>query len=334
MAVNQPSRRETIDEPQHSSRPPGAPPPPTVPAPPSASPLPPGVGLPAPSPPVPPGPSPYSAQPAGAYSIPPVVLPEAPRGNGVPTGVWLAAALIAFLVVGGAIGYTISALGSKQNSSTVVALDASTTQVAPPVAPAADPNQGSSPQVVPATPDTVSHGRPAPTAQPTPTAAQVTSPPATSPPAPEVADEPPPPGRYLLGPLSFSVSSEYTPTKQGEPRDDGALRSEFAGSGGRQIVVEVNPGKVDGPPLQGAQELASSFRDQGRLIDEPFETQVGDVSTAVLNVNGTDGEFRADHFFNFDGNGMAVVGIDQVSIDNADAIARDVIVTVDSGSGS
>ena len=136
-------------------------------------------------------------------------------------------------------------------------------------------------------------------------------------------------GDYTLGIISFDVPSGFTPTVVAERRDDGALRSEFQGPGGQQVVVEFNPdGATDG--LATAQELAGTFRDQGRLLREPYADQVEGKSTGVLAIRGSEGDFRSDHFFVYDGNGMAVMGIDLSSLDAADSLARSVIPTISS----
>lgn len=112
-----------------------------------------------------------------------------------------------------------------------------------------------------------------------------------------------------------------------ERRDDGALRSEFAGPGGQQVVVEVNPdSSSDG--LATAQELAGNFHDEGRLLREPYADEVGGNTTGVLAIRGTGGDFRSDHFLIYDGIGMAVLGIDLSSLDAADSLARSVIPTI------
>jgi hypothetical protein len=81
-------------------------------------------------------------------------------------------------------------------------------------------------------------------------------------------------GAYTLGPLTFDVPSGFTATMVAERRDDGALRSEFAGPGGQEVIVEVNVGKPsDG--VDTAHELAGTYRDQGRLVREPYADRGG-----------------------------------------------------------
>lgn len=134
---------------------------------------------------------------------------------------------------------------------------------------------------------------------------------------------------HTLGAISFDVPSGFTAMVEGEVRDDGALRSEFQGPGGQQVVVEVNPdNSSDG--LASAQELAGNFRDQGRLLREPYADEVGGNTTGVLAIRGTDGDYRSDHFLTYDGYGMAVLGIDLSSLEAADSLARSVIPTIQS----
>lgn len=134
---------------------------------------------------------------------------------------------------------------------------------------------------------------------------------------------------YALGAIRFDVPSGFTPTMVAERRDDGALRSEFQGPGGQQVVVEVNPdGATDG--LASAQELAENFRSQGRLLREPYADEVGGKTTGVLAIRGSTGDQRSDHFFSYAGYGMAVMGIDPSSLNAADSLARNVIPTISS----
>ncbi|MBP9065733.1 MAG: hypothetical protein KBF84_06575 [Candidatus Microthrix sp.] len=136
-------------------------------------------------------------------------------------------------------------------------------------------------------------------------------------------------GDYTIGPLSFDVPSGFTATMVAELQDYGALRSEFQGPDGQELNVEVNVGKTS-DEMSSAGEQVDSFRDQGRLIKEPYPTDVDGTATAVLPVRGSDGDYRSDHFLNFDGNGMAVMGIDPSSFDAADSLARNVIPTLES----
>ncbi|MEZ5371168.1 MAG: hypothetical protein R2704_00120 [Microthrixaceae bacterium] len=81
-------------------------------------------------------------------------------------------------------------------------------------------------------------------------------------------------------------------------------------------------------PLASARELAVNFRDQGRLITEPYDAEVVGTPTAVLAIRGSEDDYRSDHFLIHDGNGMAVMGVDPSSFDAADELARRVIPTV------
>ena len=134
-------------------------------------------------------------------------------------------------------------------------------------------------------------------------------------------------GAYTLGPLTFDVPSGFTATMVAERRDDGALRSEFAGPGGQEVIVEVNVGKPsDG--VATAHELAATYRDQGRLVREPYADEVGGITTGVLAIRGTADDYRSDHFLELGNNGMAVMGVDLASFDSADSLAKSVVQTL------
>lgn len=135
--------------------------------------------------------------------------------------------------------------------------------------------------------------------------------------------------RYSLGPVSFLVPDEFAPIVQAEQNEDGSLRSEFAGNGGQKIVVEINPGVIEMSGIDSARELAESYRSNGRLLEEPYEVEVGGLASGVMNIEGKEGDIRADHFFNFENSGMAVVGVDLTSLDSADALARDVVSSLE-----
>jgi hypothetical protein len=130
-----------------------------------------------------------------------------------------------------------------------------------------------------------------------------------------------------LGPLTFDVPSGFTATMVAERRDDGALRSEFAGPGGQEVIVEVN---VDKPSdgVATAHELAATYRDQGRLVREPYADEVGGITTGVLAIRGTADDYRSDHFLELGNNGMAVMGVDLASFDSADSLAKSVVQTL------
>ena len=134
-------------------------------------------------------------------------------------------------------------------------------------------------------------------------------------------------GAYTLGPLTFDVPSGFTATMVAERRDDGALRSEFAGPGGQEVIVEVN---VDKPSdgVATAHELAATYRDQGRLVREPYADEVGGITTGVLAIRGTADDYRSDHFLELGNNGMAVMGVDLASFDSADSLAKSVVQTL------
>ncbi len=136
--------------------------------------------------------------------------------------------------------------------------------------------------------------------------------------------------QYSLGPVGFLVPDGFSPDFQAEVQDGGSLRSEFSGVGGQKIVVEINPGVVELSGIDSARELAESYRSNGRLLEEPYEAEIGGLETGVLNIEGKDGDIRADHFLNFGDSGMAVIGIDLYSLDDADALARDVVGSLES----
>ena len=94
--------------------------------------------------------------------------------------------------------------------------------------------------------------------------------------------------------------------------------------------MEINPGVVELSGIDSARELAESYRSNGRLLEEPYEAEIGGLETGVLNIEGKDGDIRADHFLNFGDSGMAVIGIDLYSLDDADALARDVVGSLES----
>ena len=96
---------------------------------------------------------------------------------------------------------------------------------------------------------------------------------------------------------------------------------------GQEVIVEVNVGKPsDG--VATAHELAGTYRDQGRLVREPYADEVGGITTGVLAIRGTADDYRSDHFLELGNNGMAVMGVDLASFDSADSLATSVIQTL------
>lgn len=143
-------------------------------------------------------------------------------------------------------------------------------------------------------------------------------------------EQPAPSGaRYTLGPISFLIPDEFSPGIQAEMNVDGSLRSEFIGNGGQEIVVEINPGVIEESGITSAMELAENYRTNGRLLGEPYEAEVAGLATGVLNIEGKEGDKKADHFLNFGDSGMAVIGADPTSLDDADTLAREVVSSIE-----
>lgn len=309
-----------------ASAPPPVPPPPIVPAPPVPSP--PNASVP-PMPAPPHAPAPPSGPPEAGHGDAVLTPAETvssvrPRRMGWP----VAAGLLLLLAVGGTLGFVAATLGGNDPSANVA-----TSESVDPTETTSDPSE-------------VDIGTSDNTAETAP-AASATSPTYDSadPDAGSAGSgalgsaegsegdtaEPQTQGTpYSLGPVKFAVPEGFSPDFQAKVQDGGSLRSEFVGTGGQRVVVEINPGVIELSGIDSALELAESYRNNGRLLEEPYETEVAGLSTGVLNIEGKDGDIRADHFLNFDDSGMAVIGVDLYSLDDADALARQVVGSLES----
>lgn len=302
-----------------ASGPPPVPPPPNVPAPPVPSP--PDASVP-PMPAPPQAPAPPSGPPGG-----PTPTDKGSSARPRRMGWLVAAGLLLLLAVGGAIGFVIATMGGSdssanvaisesvdptENTSDAVDVDSgtsdstyetsATTSATSPTLDSADSAGGS----VDAGGSGSTEGSEGGTAEPQTQGTQ-----------------------YSLGPVNFVVPEGFSPDFQAEVQDGGSLRSEFVGNGGQKVVVEINPGVIELSGIDSARDLAESYRSNGRLLEEPYEAEVAGLSTGVLNIEGKDGDIRADHFLNFGDSGMAVIGVDLYSLDDADVLARNVVSSLE-----